>query len=175
MHQYARTNLINPGPLEMLEITRVRSERGAAPYVGDLMLRLRTLIPREESSGLEFKTLYVGTRTSLSEMFAERYDIDMSPYYEGSDGFVLNASGKSKPNNIYAINYITRDSSSSKLLWHLTLDADYGTIDMLCTGKLSGLPLAGAADVAFVPGIEEALRADIERFADPNDPLQRPF
>jgi hypothetical protein len=171
-HAYARSHGINTyGIAVYSEIDQIRSQQGMAFYVGSLVLKLQRCVPLQDGTG--FKVVRHLAHTGLSTLFADRYDLDMSPFHDNPDGFTLQAITTRNSGNAFHMYYGVEDPALGNPHYQLTLDADYGFVNMFCTGDTSKLPLAGEANVTFVPGIEAALRTDIELFAD-RPPLTSP-
>lgn len=141
-------------------MSEIISERnGLAPYIGELALLLEQHSETGSKKSLSAESL---EETNLTALFKDRYGVEMDNLRmplriygglvrEGSHNFFLNYQMKSKGLGV-------------NTFWQLSGSSADNYLNMSCCGDSgdSYPDLTGNGNIAFVPGVEEAITADIE-------------
>lgn len=135
-----------------------RRKYNVAPYVAGLVSRLITVAGRH--------TIYTAPteQTALTTLFRDRYGVDLAPYMEEpTSTFAI--SGTTGEGNAHTarLNYMTtRTGRGGNIFWQLIMDGGYEYANMYCVSHdFDGMPLMGEGNISLIPGVEEALTADV--------------
>lgn len=134
----------------------ISENNGIAPYIGELAIRLEQ---HPETGSLSVDSL---EETNLTALFKDRYGVEMGDLRkplriyggllrEGSNNFFLSYQMKSKGLGV-------------NTFWQLSGSGADNYLNMSCCGGSGGSypDLTGNGNIAFVPGVEEAITADVE-------------
>jgi hypothetical protein len=137
---------------------RTIREQGAALYVSGLADRLIAACNSDRAIPAE-----PAERTALTDLFRDEYNIDLTPYV-GQPPSPLGITGAMSRDGgaVVGLNYMTLHEPQSKTFWQLRIDGDYGFVNMYCVGlSRHEAPLNGSGNITNVPGVQEALTADV--------------
>jgi hypothetical protein len=145
----------------------LRQQQGFVPFIGDLAVGLRKLKPPSViAEGLG--------QTALTDVFRDKYSVDIDSMIQKEGTLRLYARTSPLPGlekNFtlqYQIYDKERQEEGVKTFWLVNANGLYGFANMHClTTPFSGqVPLEGAGNITFVPGVEEALVADVVALGD---------
>ncbi len=137
---------------------------GFAPYVGFLVAQLAEA-QTEERPFLARDNL---TATALTDLFAQYYNVAIDDLTENGLN-TLRMFAATYPDNSFGLDYqfTTRGADEERgrtwSFWQLGGYATHGFINLSCVGEAR--PLEGRGNIAFIPGVEEALTTDIRTLA----------
>ncbi|HSX07517.1 MAG TPA: hypothetical protein VLG11_01350 [Candidatus Saccharimonadales bacterium] len=135
-------------------------ESGFAPYVSTLTNQLAATATDERKS----RACTGLADTALTNLFADRYNVAINELTKNGL-YTLRMHAATHPDNSFSLDYqFTTPQTDEKCgrawsFWQLGGYATYGFINMSCVGEIR--PLEGKGNIAHVPGVEEALAADI--------------
>ena len=163
----------------LAEISKLDQQQDFAPYVGDLATRFRVNIPqggRVKAPATTAASVIVENlaRTNLTELFANQYNVGIDSLTQGKN--ILRLYGKTYdppgPEDELTLLYQIYDEEETeeaakgrvKTFWQLVANGTSGSVIMRCLRDLPDEepPLQGAGNIAFIPGVEEALVADVD-------------
>jgi hypothetical protein len=150
---------LSPAEVERLALKGregLQRTQGVAPYVAALASRLTAVSSRDTVNTLPLE------QTALTTLFRDRYGVDLVPYMEQSTGMLgITRVIHTSDANAVGLNYMAIRKSHGNVFWQLTVDGNYGFVNMHCPRHdFPTMPLRGMGNIAFVPGVEEALFAD---------------
>ena len=148
-----------PIPPEMIfanalrNIDRLREQQGYAEYVAGLLSNM------EDTAGNRLIFLEFQPQTHLTTLLAEQYGVavDQLTYQEAN----LRLAGQARPDELLQIDYQIYREPPANTFWGLDLNGRYGFVNLTCYGGSLAMPLEGSGNIAFVPGVQEALTADV--------------
>jgi hypothetical protein len=132
-------------------------QQKAALYVGELVGRL---IAATDSGIIITPPV---AETGLTNLFRDTYGVDLDPYTEQST-YQLAIKGVSRRGrtDVTTLDYMAVRERRNNIFWQLILDGLYGSVNMTCTEHDFGtMPLRGEGNIALIPGVREALAADV--------------
>ncbi|HTE22221.1 MAG TPA: hypothetical protein VK674_04230 [Candidatus Limnocylindria bacterium] len=146
-------------PAEVESIATGRSEaverqQGVASYAGELALQLQAA----GVTGMPVRLRQL-KHTHLTDLFTRRYGVPLDELTQNHpDALALSGSvyGEQSAEG-FGLNYATSASGESTF-WQIFGD-NHGFVNMHCVGPPG--PLRGEGNIAFIPGVEEALRRDV--------------
>lgn len=131
--------------------------QGTAPYVASLARRLVSA-----SNNLSVASAPT-EKTALTALLHEEYGVDLAPYMEQSTnmlGITGNCDRSKAP--VVGLNYMALRETHGNIFWQLTVDGVYGFVNMYCVRHdFNTMPISGMGNIAAIPGVEQALTADV--------------
>jgi hypothetical protein len=138
----------------------VMRRQGTAPYVAALARRL-------VSASNNVNVVSAPTeKTALTTLFSEEYGVDLAPYMQQSTNMlsIVGMCDRSKTPKapVVGLDYMAIRETHGNTFWQLTVDGVYGFVNMRCVRHdFNTMPLSGMGNIAAIPGVEQALSADV--------------
>jgi hypothetical protein len=150
----AGANIGDDGLRELIVNTREPQTEQSA-YIGPLVLSACAVM---EQAGTRYVTANDLANTALTDLF-EGYGADLRKLQDFGL-FRLFAMADNRYMDGVAIDYqVQGEGRGAGAFWQLHISPRFGFVNLRACGPLT--PLEGRANIAFVPGVAEALKADI--------------
>lgn len=136
---------------------QLRRQQGTAPYVATLVSRLAAISDKGSIPAAPTE------QTALTTLFRDEYGVNLAPYMEQSTNmFGISGTVAGGNANVVGLNYMAIRAKHGNIFWQLTVDGDYGFVNMSCVSHdFDTMLLRGQGNITSIPGVEEALTADV--------------